>query len=81
MAGRIYNTETEYFERVRKDNETWKALSGLFMNGGLVLFGGAVVQVYAKGWADDPNVVWWFLISVLLILIGVAFTRLLKSES
>lgn len=79
MAGRIYHSEEEYKERVTRDNETKKALSSLFTNLGAGLAAGGVVQVYAKGWSEDPYVALWFLVALVLICIGIAFLRVLEA--
>lgn len=81
MPGRVYQSEEEFRLQVLRENETRKTAAGLFTNVGAALAGGGVVQVYTNGWADDPKVAWWFLIAVVLILMGLAFLKRLELDS
>lgn len=80
MAGKIYQSEEEYRTAVLRGNEMRKAFSGIFVQLGTALIAGAVVQWYSDGFLK-PIVGGWFLLAVLLILLGMAFLRGLQSES
>jgi len=81
MAGKIYLTEEEYRSAVLRRNETRKALSGVFVQLGTALVGGGVVQWYSDEGVLKPIVAGWFLLAIVLILLGLAFLRGLQSES
>ena len=80
MAGKVYLTEEEYRSAVLRRNETRKALSGVFVQLGTALTAAAVVQWYSDG-GLKPIVGGWFLLALVLILLGLAFLRGLQSES
>ena len=80
MAGRVYLTEEEYRAAVVRRNETRKALSGVFVNLGTVLIAAGAAEFYAHG-TRDPLLAGWFLLAVLLILIGLGFLKRIQPES
>jgi hypothetical protein len=79
MAGRIYSSESEYRERVRKDNETRKAIAGMFFDLTVLLIAGIAARWFTEG--PGWYVLTWSFGAGFLILVGVAFTRSLEPES
>jgi hypothetical protein len=79
MAGRIYLNESEYRERVRKDNETRKGIAGVFLDLSVLLIAGIGARWFTGGL--DWYVLTWSFGAGFLILVGVAFLRSLEAES
>jgi hypothetical protein len=74
MAGKIYLTEEEYRTAMVRRNETRKSLSGIFVQLGTALIAAGAAEFYVHG-TKDPLLVGWFLVAIVLILIGLGFLR------
>lgn len=80
MAGKIYLSEEEYRIAIVRRNETRRALSGVFVQLGTALVAAGAVEFYVHG-TKDPLLAGWFLLAVVLILVGLGFLRGIRLES
>lgn len=80
MTKREYATDEEYRAAVRRDNETVKAVSSLFLQ----LGGGLIAGTTAAWWFQKVEpwaLALWFVGAIGLIVIGLLFLKALQAES